>query len=191
MKNNPYLGAIAERIEGKPMPKKPAPSAPKAPADRFNKSAMSNDPSKLEDVDRRSKVGRRLRDLTASLTAQVTTDGEPLDDVVAAWIKLAAAGMLRAEQMSAAIGRGEVVKDEDLVRIMNAANRTVKELRDLKDARKGAKPGLSPLDADLDAQRAAEPDEDDDAEDEIEPVKAIDLPAPVVEIEPRRRAPLA
>jgi hypothetical protein len=55
--------------------------------------------------------------------------------VVAAWIKLAAAGMLRAEQISAAIGRGEAVKDEDLVRIMNAANRTVKELRDLKASR--------------------------------------------------------
>jgi hypothetical protein len=143
------------------MSKKPAQTAPKAPADRFNKSAMSNDPSKLEDVDRRSKLGRRLRDLTASLTAQITTEGEPLDDVVAAWIKLAAAGMLRAEQISAAIGRGEAVKDEDLVRIMNAANRTVKELRDLKASR--ASTGPSALERYL-AEREVE---DDDGAGEI------------------------
>lgn len=82
-----------------------------------NKSALTNDPTKLDDVDRRTAVGRRLRDLTTSLTAQIAVDGEPLDDVVAAWIKLAAAGTLRGEQIAAAIGRGEVVKDEDLVRI--------------------------------------------------------------------------
>jgi hypothetical protein len=162
------------------MPKKSTPSAPKAPAAApNNKSAMTNDPLKLEEVDGRSKVGRRLRDLTASLTALVAVDGEPLDDVVAGWIKLAAAGTLRGEQIAAAIGRGEVVKDEDLVRIQNAANRTMRELRDLKASRTAAKPfdmadylAAHPFEA-----PAAEP-EDDDAEDGGRPRRGSTSPSP-------------
>jgi len=185
MQINPYLGANAERIEGSTMPKKSTTAAPKAPAAApNNKSAMTNDPLKLEDVDGRSKVGRRLRDLTASLTALVAVDGKPLDDVVAASIKLAAAGTLRGEQIAAAIGRGEVVKDEDLVRIQNAANRTMRELRDLKAARSAAADaGMSPLDriaAEI-AARREQPveieDEDDDAD--FEPVPGFDdVPEP-------------
>jgi hypothetical protein len=141
---------------------------PRKTAAPNNKSALTNDPTKLDDVDGRTSAGRRLRDLISSLTALVATDGKPLDDVVAAWIKLAAAGTLRGEQIAAAIGRGEVVKDEDLVRIQNAANRTMRELRDLKASRaadKGEANTLDHVSARVAAERAAEPDDDDDGED--------------------------
>jgi len=108
--------------------------------DKFNRSAVSNDPAKLDAVDRRTKVGRRLRDLTASITAKLTVDGKPLDDDVGAWVKLAAANMLRAEQIAASIGRGETIDDTDMVRMTNSANRTMKELRDMVAQRSAAKP---------------------------------------------------
>jgi hypothetical protein len=111
-------------------------------ADKFNRSASTNDPTKLDDVDRRSRTGRRMRDLIASLTAEL---GSPLNDAEAAWIKLAAGNMLLAEQISAEIARGEQVNKSDVVRLTNSANRTMKELRSLKAARPDAKNGLSPL----------------------------------------------
>jgi hypothetical protein len=190
------------------MPKKPAQTAPKAAAaDRFNKSAMTNDPLKLEDVDGRTSAGRRLRDLIASLTALVAKDGEPLDDVSAAWVRLAAAGTLRGEQIAAAIGRGEAVKDEDLVRIQNASARTMKELRELKASRDGAKPFN--MREHLASLSAAEPDADDDeiesvefimppddephyrpADEPVQPVQAPSAPEPVAVVEPSPAKPV-
>ena len=108
-------------------------------------------------IDARTRTGRRLNALVRSLTAQLATDGEPLDDAVAAWVKLAAANMVRAEQISDAIGRGESIDDSDLVRLTNSANRTMKELRAMVAQR--GKGGPSALDQYL-AERA-EPDEDE------------------------------
>ena len=68
--------------------------------------------------------------------------------------------MVRAEQISDAIGRGEPIDDSDLVRLTNSANRTMKELRAMVAQRATSAP--SALDQYL-AARSTD-DEEPDAE---------------------------
>jgi hypothetical protein len=60
-------------------------------ADRGQIEPKLKPDTKAERIDARTRTGRRLTALVRSLTAQLATEGEPLDDAVAAWVKLAAA----------------------------------------------------------------------------------------------------
>jgi hypothetical protein len=114
-------------------------------------------------LDGRTRLGRRFRTLIKSLSADL---GGSLTEAEATFVRLAAANLMRAEQITTAIGRGETIRDEDLVRISNAATRILKELRSLKATRAPSGPTL----ADVVAAYRPEPEPVDELEyDEIAP----------------------
>jgi hypothetical protein len=109
-------------------------------------------------LDGRTRLGRRFRSLIRSLIADL---GGSLTEAEATFVKLAAANLMRAEQITTAIGRGETIRDEDLVRISNAATRILKELRILKATRAPTGPTL----ADVVASYRPQPEPADDLDD--------------------------
>ncbi len=144
---------------------------------------------------RKSTPAARLKALIASLTADLSPNGEPLTDAEAAFVELAAACAMRAKAIAESIGRGEKVDDAELVRLTNTASRIVRDLRDTKDRRAAnvAAAGLTPLQAfaaDFAARKAAEPvPEDDDSGFEpvelmAEAVQTPSAPEPIADDEP-------
>ena len=132
---------------------------------------------------RKTTPAKRLRALIASLTADLSPNGEPLTDAEAAFVELTAACAMRAKAIADAVAAGEKVDDAELVRLVNASSRIVRDLRDTKDRRAAnvAAAGLTPLQqfaADFAARKAAEPVEDD-VEDEVEAVQTPSAPEPV------------
>jgi hypothetical protein len=143
---------------------------------------------------RKSTPAGRLKALVASLTADLSPNGEPLSEAELAFVRFAAANMMRADLIVEAVGREEKVDDGELVRLTNAASRIMRDLVAAKDRRAAtaAASGLSPLQqfaADFAARKAAEPVEDDDG-DAFEtfdppPGEPVQTPSePVVEPEP-------
>jgi hypothetical protein len=124
----------------------------------------------------------RLKALVKSLTASLTDGGPPLADDEAAFVKLAAAAMIRGDAIAEAVGKGEEVDDSELVRLLNVSQRTMRELRDERARRASATSvsasGMTPMQEYLasvaarKAARAAEPVEDDDDEVELHPAIA-------------------
>jgi hypothetical protein len=137
----------------------------------------------------------RFNALVASLTADLAPDGAPLTAAEAAFVRLAAANILSADEIAEAVKRGDKIDQAELVRLTNAGSRIVRDLRIVREQRAAtlaAKPGASPLDqivAQINAEKAARGDEPED-EDDDEPFErpALDAepttPATVFEAAP-------
>jgi hypothetical protein len=138
----------------------------------------------------------RLKALIDNLTADL---GGETTEAEREFIKIAAANLLRAGDLTDAMARGETVSDEALVRMSNTSQRIMRELREERarreeNAGKG-KPGaaLRQYLADAAARKAAQAD-DEGAGDEIDCALAT-FPLPDIEPEsvqtPAEPAPLA
>jgi hypothetical protein len=92
------------------------------------RSAVSNGTRLLAGVDGRSSTARRFRDLIAELTAEAG-GAEGLSAADRSAIRQAATIMLRAEQVQAAIVRGEAVDSDTLIRLSSEARRVLAGLR--------------------------------------------------------------
>lgn len=87
-------------------------------------SAVSNGTRMLDGVDGRSSSARRFRDLMLSFGGELggienLTEGER------SLVRQAATITIRAEQLQAAIVRGEAVNPDELIRLSNTARRTL------------------------------------------------------------------
>jgi hypothetical protein len=80
----------------------------------------------LEGIDGRSAKARRYRDLVGEL---VSEHGGALSTPERALIRQAAALMLRAEELQAAIVRGEPVDEDKLIRLSSEARRVLSRLK--------------------------------------------------------------
>ena len=98
------------------------------------RSAVSNGTRLLVGVDGRSALARRFRDLIAELTAEAG-GREGLSAAECSAIRQAAAMMLRAEQVQAAIVKGEFVDNDELIRLSGEARRVLAALRKRADAK--------------------------------------------------------
>jgi hypothetical protein len=87
-------------------------------------------------------MARRYRDICRAYEAEVGGDvGEVERDL----IRQVAGLTLRAEQLQAAIVRGEPVSDDELVRISSTANRLLETIRSKVNKRKPDGPTLHEL----------------------------------------------
>jgi hypothetical protein len=114
---------------------------------------------------RKITAAARLKALIASLIADLSPDGV-VTEAELAFVRLAGALMMRAEEIALGVGRGEQIDDGELVRLTNSAARIVRDLRDTKDRRAAAKPFNA---AEHFRSFGIEPDVEDDAEGEVEP----------------------
>ena len=126
-------------------------------ADRGQKEASLKPNTKIEKIDDRTSVGRRFNGLDRSLSADLGAD---LTEAEKALVGIAAATIVRAEQLQASIVNGDAIDDAELVRLVNSTTRVIKELHALK-AKRG-KSGPSALETYL-AERA-EADDDEPVE---------------------------
>jgi hypothetical protein len=94
-------------------------------------------------------LARRFRDLIKAYEAEI---GGELTEVERGLVKQAAALTLRAEQMQAAIVRGEPIDNDQLIRISGTAKRILGAIGDKASKRRPAAPTLQ----DHIAKRAAE-----------------------------------
>jgi hypothetical protein len=104
-----------------------------------NRSAVTNGSRLLEGIDGRSPLARRFRDLIKAYEAEI---GGELTEVERGLVKQAAALTLRAEQMQAAIVRGEPIDNDQLIRISGTAKRILGAIGDKASKRKPAAPTL-------------------------------------------------
>ena len=116
--------------------------------------------AETDQIDGRTKLGRRHRALVKDLTDEL---GGNLTTAESALVGLAAAVIIRTEQLQVEITSGRQTDDTQLVRLTNAVGRLLKELTAQKAKR--AKDGPSALQQWLDA-RAAQEDEADEADAE-------------------------
>jgi hypothetical protein len=73
-------------------------------------------------------MGRRFRDLMRSLAADVGgLDGLGAADI--ALVRQAAASVMRAEQLQAAIAKGETVDPDELIRLSNTSRRLLASIQ--------------------------------------------------------------
>jgi hypothetical protein len=91
-----------------------------------SRSKVSNGTRLLQNVDGRSSSARRFRDLVRAFEGEFNGN---LTEVDRGQIRQAAALGLRAEQLQAAIVRGETVDDDHLVRISGESRRIVDGLK--------------------------------------------------------------
>jgi hypothetical protein len=92
------------------------------------RSKVSNGTRLLAGVDGRSATARRFRDLIAELTIEAG-GGEGLSAAERGAIRQAAAILLRAEQVQAAIVKGEPVDNDEFIRLSGEARRVLAGLR--------------------------------------------------------------
>ncbi len=86
------------------------------------RSAVSNGTRLLAGVDGRSATARRFRDLHADLLRDL--GGAPaLTTMQRGLVRQAAALQLQAEQLQAAVVRGDTVDSKDLIRVSGEASR--------------------------------------------------------------------
>jgi hypothetical protein len=98
------------------------------------RAAVSNGSHLLPGIDGRSASARRYRDLVTDLAGDL--GGETaLTSAELALVRQAAATTMRAEQLQAAIVRGESVASDELVRLSNASARILVALRGKRQAR--------------------------------------------------------
>jgi hypothetical protein len=90
--------------------------------------------------DRRRSFSGRLDELIAALTEDFGDDPGPVE---LALIESAATLTVRAEELQEHLRRGENVNDNTLVRVSNAAARSLDQLSEAKK-RRGNKPRVSP-----------------------------------------------
>jgi hypothetical protein len=127
------------------------------------RSAVTNGTHMLVGIDGRSPNARRFRDICANYEAEA---GGSITEVERDLIRQAAGLTLRAEQMQAAIVRGEPVSNDELVRISSTARRLLESIRSKADKRKPAGPDLASYLAATYPKADAEP-----ADDEPEPTE--------------------
>ncbi len=102
--------------------------APVAQRPLTARSRVTNGRRTLEGVDGRSASARRFRDLLESFSAEYGGVGS-LNETTRALIRQAASLTIRAEQLQAAIVRGEPVDPDELIRLTNTARRTLAGIR--------------------------------------------------------------
>ena len=117
-----------------------------------NRSAVTNGSRLLEGIDGRSPLARRFRDLIKAYEAEI---GGELTEVERGLVKQAAALTLRAEQMQAAIVRGEPIDNDQLIRISGTAKRILGAIGDKASKRRPAGPSLQDHIARRNAERVA------------------------------------
>jgi len=113
------------------------------------RSKVTNGTRLFQNVDGRSSLARRFRDLVRAYEAEA---GGPLTEVERGLIRQAAALTLRSEEMQAAIVRGDDIDNDALIRISGEARRILSSI--LANAAKN-KPATPSLQDHL-AKRAAE-----------------------------------
>lgn len=116
------------------------------------RAAISNGKGMLPGIDGRSAAARRYRDLVADLAADLGGEAA-LTSAELALVRQAAATTMRAEQLQAAIVRGETVTSDDLVRLSNASARILGALR----SKRQFKPPVPSLKEYLASRAAAAP----------------------------------
>jgi hypothetical protein len=102
--------------------------APVAQRPLTARSKVTNGRRTLEGVDGRSASARRFRDLLESFSAEYGGVGS-LNETTRALIRQAASLTIRAEQLQAAIVRGEPVDPDELIRLTNTTRRTLAGIR--------------------------------------------------------------
>ncbi|MDT2022816.1 hypothetical protein [Methylocella sp. CPCC 101449] len=90
------------------------------------RSKVSNGTRLLENVDGRSSLARRFRDLYRAYEAEI---GGALNEIDRGLIRQAASLSLRAERMQAAVVRGEEVDNDALIRLSGESRRIMASLR--------------------------------------------------------------
>jgi hypothetical protein len=103
-----------------------------------NRSRITNGTRLLEGIDGRTPSARRFRDLIESFSCDLG-GMERLTEAERALVKQAASVTIRAEQLQAAIVRGEVVDPDELIRLSNTSRRLLASIR----RRAAPKPTLS------------------------------------------------
>jgi hypothetical protein len=93
-----------------------------------NRSKVTNGSKLLTGIDGRSATARRFRDLSADF-AREHGGGSALSPAELGMVRQAAAITLRAEQLQAAIVRGEPVLADELIRLSSEARRILSGLR--------------------------------------------------------------
>ena len=92
---------------------------------KTNRSAVSNRSRLLDGVDGRTATARRFRDICRAYEVEL---GGPVSEVERDLIRQAAGLTLRSEQMQAAIVRGEMVDNDQLIRISSTARRVLESI---------------------------------------------------------------
>jgi hypothetical protein len=118
-----------------------------------NRSAVSNRSRLLDGIDGRSANARRFRDICRSYEAEA---GGIVSEVERDLIRQAAGLTLRAEQLQAAMVRGEEIDNDQLIRISSTAKRVLDAIT-AKAANRKAVPAVNAL-ADHIAKRNRERD---------------------------------
>jgi hypothetical protein len=113
------------------------------------RSAVTNDPFRLPGVSMRGLLGRRFRDLVSDIAAELG-GVDRLGVIDLALVRSAAMDLMRQEEMSAALMRGEAIAHEELTRASNSARSALTKLG-VKRERQGAGKAKSLLSAMLDA----------------------------------------
>src|SRR5215217_7122717 len=98
------------------------------PRSLTNRSRVTNGTRLLEGVDGRSPTARRYKDLIDEFSHGLG-GAEALGEADRALVRQAASLTIRAEQLQAAIIRGEPVDPDELIRLTNTARRTLAGIR--------------------------------------------------------------
>jgi hypothetical protein len=98
------------------------------------RSAVTNDPYRLPGVSMRGLLGRRFRDLVSDIAAELG-GVDRLGVIDLALVRSAAMDLMRQEEMSAALMRGELVAHEELTRASNSARSALTKLRNKRQPR--------------------------------------------------------
>jgi hypothetical protein len=106
---------------------------------KTNRSAVSNRSRLLEGVDGRTATARRFRDICRAYEVEI---GGLVSEVERDLIRQAAGLTLRSEQMQAAIVRGEMVDNDQLIRISSTARRVLETIS-LKAAKRKSVPAVT------------------------------------------------
>jgi undecaprenyl pyrophosphate synthase len=93
-----------------------------------NRSRVTNGTRLIEGIDGRTPSARRFRDLIESFSCDLGGT-ERLTEAERALVKQAASVTIRAEQLQAAIVRGEAVDPDELIRLSNTSRRLLASIR--------------------------------------------------------------
>lgn len=93
-----------------------------------NRSRVTNGTRLLEGIDGRTPGARRFRDLIDSFASDLG-GAQDLSEAERALVKQAASVTIRAEQLQAAIVRGEAVDPDELIRLSNTSRRLLASIR--------------------------------------------------------------
>jgi hypothetical protein len=105
------------------------------------RSAASNSPFRMPGVDIGTRAGRHFRDLVSDLAAELG-GVDRLSVIDLALVRSAAMDIMRQEEMSGALMRGEAIDHEELTRAGNSARSALTKLG-IKRAARDATPSLA------------------------------------------------